>query len=126
MARKNVPQRKANKDAKLVAIYKGVLACQPALLPSLVEEVADAVLDNQQIGMPWRITAVLAGKDGEFFTQVAEDEEMAKTMAALIDSLTFFSKRLEKMKALADTVRCRLLVAGCNHEDFNDWVEEAA
>ena len=102
------------------------MTCQPALLPSLVEKVADAIRDNEQMGVPWRITAVLAGKDGEFFKQVANDAETAKTMATLIDGLTSFSKRLEQMKQFADTVTCRLLVAGCNHEKFNDWMKEAA
>lgn len=87
---------------------------------------AGAVKNNEQMGVPWRITAVLASKDGEFFKQVANDAETAKTMATLMDGLTSFSKRLEQMKQLADTVTCRLLVAGCNHEKFNDWVKEAA
>ena len=126
MAKKNVTRAKSKKTAELDAIYEGVMTCQPALLPSLVEEVADAIRDNEQMGVPWRITAVLAGKDGEFFKQVANDAETAKTMAPLIDGLTSFSKRLEQMKQFADTVTCRLLVAGCNHEKFNDWVKEAA
>lgn len=81
MAKKNVTRAKSKKTADLDAIYEGVMNCQPALMPSLVDEVADAILDNQQMGMPWRITAVLAGKDGEFFKQVANDAETAKTMA---------------------------------------------
>lgn len=126
MAKKNVTRAKSKKTAELDAIYEGVMTCQPALLPSLVDEVAAAIKDNEQMGVPWRITAVLAGKDGEFFKQVANDAETAKTMATLMDGLTSFSKRLEQMKKLADTVTCRLLVAGCNHEKFNDWVKEAA
>jgi hypothetical protein len=126
MAKKNVTRAKSKKTAELDAIYEGVMTCQPALLPSLVDEVAAEIKDNEEMGVPWRITAVLAGKDGEFFKQVANDAEMAKTMASLIDGLTIFSKRLELMKKLADTVTCRLLVAGCNHEKFNDWVKEAA
>ena len=126
MAKKNVTRAKSKKTAELDAIYEGVMTCQPALLPSLVEEVADAIRDNEQMGVPWRITAVLAGKDGEFFKQVANDAETAKTMATLIDGLTSFSKRLEQMKQFADTVTCRLVVAGCNHEKFNDWMKEAA
>ena len=126
MAKKNVTRAKSKKTAELDAIYEGVITCQPALLPSLVDEVAAAIKDNEQMGVPWRITAVLAGKDGEFFKQVANDAETAKTMATLMDGLTSFSKRLEQMKKLADTVTCRLLVAGCNHEKFNDWVKEAA
>lgn len=126
MAKKNVTRAKSKKTAELDAIYEGVMTCQPALLPSLVDEVAAAIKDNEQMGVPWRITAVLAGKDGEFFKQVASDAETAKTIATLMDGLTSFSKRLELMKQLADTVTCRLLVAGCNHEKFNDWVKEAA
>jgi predicted alpha-1,6-mannanase (GH76 family) len=126
MAKKNVTRAKSKKTAELDAIYEGVMTCQPALLPSLVDEVAAAITDNEQMGVPWRITAVLAGKDGEFFNQVANDAETAKTMATIMDGLTSFSKRLEQMKKLADTVTCRLLVAGCNHEKFNDWVKEAA
>lgn len=49
-----------------------------------------------------------------------------KQWQPIIDGLTSFSKRLEQMKQFADTVTCRLLVAGCNHEKFNDWVKEAA
>ena len=125
MAKKNVTRGKSKKESELDALYAGVMTCQPALLPSLVEEVADAIRDNEQMGRPWRVTAVLAGKDGEFYKQVASDVETAKTMAPLIDVLTCFSKRLEAMKKLADSVTCRLLVAGCNHEDFNDWVQAA-
>lgn len=125
MANKNVTRRKSKKDDKFDALYEGVMKCQPALLPSLLEEVASAVKDNEQMGIPWRITTVLATKDGEFFKQVAEDEETAKTMAAVIDGLHCFSKRLEQMKQLADTVTCRLVVAGCTHEKFNHWMKQA-
>ena len=126
MAKKNVTRAKSKKTAELDAIYEGVMTCQPALLPSLVDEVAAAIKDNVQMGVPWRITAVLAGKNGEFFKQVASDAETAKTIATLMDGLTSFSKRLKLIKQLTDTVTCRLLVAGCNHEKFNDWVKEAA
>lgn len=126
MAKKNVTRAKSKKTAELDKIYEGVMTCQPALLPSLVEEVANAIRDNEQMGIPWRMTAVLAGKDGKFFREVANDVETAKTMATLIDGLTCFSKRLEQMKKFADTVTCRLLVAGCNHRNFNKWQKKAA
>ena len=126
MARKNVTRGKSKKDLELDAMYQGVLNCQPALLPSLVNEVADAVRDNEQMGIPWRITAVLAGKDGEFFKQVANDAETAKTMAPLIDGLARFSRRLDQMKEFADTVTARLLVAGSNHKKFGEWMKEPA
>lgn len=127
MAKKTVTRSKSSEEeARLDALYKGVLKCEPALLPSLLDEVADAVLDNEQIGRPWRLTAVLATKDGTFFDQVSSDADLAKTMASCIDVLDSFSKRLELMKKLADTVTARLMVAGCNHEKFNDWAKEAA
>ena len=125
MAKRNITRAKSNKDAELHAIYEGVMTCQPVLSPSLVEEVADAIRDNDQMGVPWRITAVLASKDGEFFKQVANDVDTAKTMAGLIDGLQGFSKRLEAMKKMADAVTARLQVAGCNHIKFDDWVKEA-
>ena len=93
MARKNVTRGASKKTLKLNVLYQGVLNCQSALLPSLVNEVADSVRDNEQMGIPWRITAVLAGKDGEFFRQVADDAETAKTMATLSDGLRHFSQR---------------------------------
>ena len=126
MARKNVTRGASKKTLKLNVLYQGVLNCQSALLPSLVNEVADSVRDNEQMGIPWRITAVLAGKDGEFFRQVADDAETAKTMATLIDGLRHFSQRLDQMKKFADTVTARLLVAGSNHEKFGEWMKKPA
>ncbi len=126
MAKKNITPTETNEDDDLEAVYQSVMTCQPALLPSMVEKLSNVVKDNEQMGIPWRVTSVMASKDGEFFRKVANDAETAKTMAAMIDGLISFSQRLEMMKGLADTVINRLLVAGCNHEKFNDWMKEAA
>jgi len=87
--------------------------------------LADIVRNNQRMGVPWRMTAVLAGKDGEFFRGVAENEEVAKTFANVVVPLHNFAEMLRKVAELADCAASRLMVAGCNHENFNEWMEEA-
>lgn len=126
MAKKNVTRSKAKKDAKLDAIYEDVMKCESAIPAGDVDALADIVRNNQRMGIPWRLTAALAGKDGAFFRDVAENEETAKTFATLVDPLRDFAEMLRKVAELADCAACRVMVAGCNHEKFNDWVKEAA
>jgi len=126
MAKKNVTERTSDDGAELEAVYQGVLQCESAIHADDVEKLAAIVKNNQRMGIPWRLTAVIASKDGEFFRDVAENEETAKTLVPVIDLLSEFAELLRKVADLADCASTRLMVAGCNHEDFNKWMKEAA
>lgn len=106
----------------LDALYEQVMTCEPAINPVEVEELADAVRSNSLLGMPWRLTAVIAGKDGSFFKALSEDEGQAKAIAPSIDLLNEFAARLRGMAELAECVAARMMAAGCNHEQFIDWM----
>jgi len=110
MAKKNVTQGKAGKKEKVMAIYDGVMKCDSAIPECEINLLADIVRDNDRMGIPWRMTAVLAGKRGEFFRDVAENEETAKTLAATIDPLRDFAKMLRKVAKLADCVSPRVTI----------------
>ena len=112
-------------DDDLDTLYEGVMNCEPAIPPADMERVADLVRDNARIGRSWRLTALLASKDGAFYRGVADDAELAQAFAATIGPLQDFAKTLRTVADLADTAHARILVAGCNHEHFNDWVTAA-
>ncbi len=107
-------------------IYEQVMTCRPALPPEDLDVVADRVRSDEYVGRPWRLTAVLASKDGAFFHELAEDAGRAKVLAPMMEPLRDFAKALRIMADLADCVAARVMVAGCNHEDFNTWAQEPA
>lgn len=107
-------------------IYDGVLTCQSAIPKTEIELLADVVRNNGRMGIPWRLTAFLAGQDGAFYREVAENEEKAKALAPNIGALQDFAAMLKKVSELANCVSMRLMVAGCNHENFNTWKNDPA
>ncbi len=113
-------------DKELDALYEQVLHCEPAIAPQDVERLADLVLSNERVGRNWRLTAVIAGKGGEFYRELADDAEKARTLAPVIESLRDFAKLLRQISELADSASARIMVAGCNHEHFPDWMKEPA
>jgi hypothetical protein len=115
-----------NRESELDQLFEQVMTCESAIPPSELEPLADLIRNQERVGRQWRLTALLASKNGEFFREVANDEEQARVLAATIGPLEDFSKLLRAMADLADCASSRLMVAGCNHEDFNDWVKEAA
>jgi hypothetical protein len=84
------------------------------------------VRDNECVGIPWRLTALITSKGGAFFKELSESEEQAKALAPTVDTLRAFSERLQMVAKLADTAASRIMVAGCNHENFNEWMEATA
>lgn len=126
MANENINQNTTNEDDELEALYKDVLKCEPAIPPEQLDLLANMVRDNESVGRPWRLTALIASKDGAFFTELSESEEKAKALAPTVDALREFSDRLQMMAKLADCAASRIMVAGCNHEDFNEWMKETA
>ncbi len=124
MAEENVIESVAFPDAD--ALFAQVLSCDPALHPDEMECTANLVFNQERVGRPWRLAAALASKDGAFFRELAEDEAKAKTFAATIDQLRDFSALLRSVADLADCAAARVMVAGCNHEGFNTWTEEAS
>ena len=107
-------------------LYEQVMTCEPALPTEDLDRAADMVRSNEFIGRPWRLTALLATKDGAFFRELSEREDQAKALAPAIEPLRDFAKTLRTMADLAECVSARVLVAGCNHKDFNKWADEAA
>ena len=126
MAKKNGKPKSETNDADLDAMYESVLNCESAINSDDVEPLADLVRKNELVGIPWRLTAVIAGKDGTFFRNLSEDEGAAKALAPAVDGLYEFSNRLKKMAELAECVASRIMVAGCNHRNFNKWQKKAA
>jgi hypothetical protein len=112
-------------DNELDAIYDQVMHCEAAIAPQDVERLADLVLSNEVVGRNWRLTALLAGKDGEFYRELSEDEGKAEALAPATESLRDFAKLLRQMADLADSASARIMVAGCNHEHFTDWIAES-
>lgn len=105
-------------------IYASVMTCEPALPPMDMEDLADLVVDMPHIVRPWRLTALLASKGGEFYREVANDAGKARALASSPDILNEFAKTLRYVADLADCAAARLLVAGCNHEQFNEWAAQ--
>lgn len=118
MATSDVTQDEAPSAEELL---ESVLTCEPALPPEEMEALADRVRSNEFVGRPWRLTALLASKDGSFFRDVANSQEHAQALAPTVDVLHAFAKSLRGMADLADCAAARVLVAGCNHPDFNKW-----
>lgn len=113
-------------DEQLDQLYEQVMTCESAIPQNELEPLADLVLNNERVGRQWRLTALLASKDGAFFREIAENEETAKALAPSIELLNDFADLMRTMAELAECASSRLLVAGCNHENFNDWASETA
>lgn len=111
--------------AELAALYQQVMACEPALAPDQLDKVADMVRDQEATGRPWRLAALLATKDGDFFKELANDPEKAKVLAPTVSVLQDFAERMRGVAELAECAAARVMVAGCNHEQFNAWAAEA-
>lgn len=108
----------------LEAVYQQVLVCEPAIPPDEVEPLADLVMKKERVGRPWRLTAVVAGEDGEFFKRIATSVETAKAFAPTVNVLRDFAGLLRTMADLAECSAARIATAGCNHEKFLDWMED--
>lgn len=102
-------------------IYESVMTCEPALAAQDVSLLADLVGNKPAICRPWRLTALLAGKSGEFYRELATSEPLAQAFAATPDCLRDFAARLREVADLADCVSARVMVAGCNHPRFDEW-----
>lgn len=113
-------------DDQLDQLYEQVMTCQSAIPQSELKPLADLVRNNERVGRQWRLTAVLASKDGPFFREISESEDKAKALAPTIELLNDFAVLMRTMADLAECASSRLLVAGCNHENFNDWMNETA
>ena len=111
--------------AELAALDQQVMACEPALAPDQLDKVADMVRDQEATGRPWRLAALLATKDGDFFKELANDPEKAKVLAPTVSVLQDFAERMRGVAELAECAAARVMVAGCNHEQFNAWAAEA-
>ena len=113
-------------DAELDALYQQVMTCEPALAPDQLDAVADMVRDLGATVRPWRLAALLATKDGAFFNELANDPEKAKAFAPTASVLRGFAERMRMVAKLAECAAARVLVAGCNHEQFSTWATEEA
>ena len=107
MAKKNVTEHTIDDDSEMDALYQGVMQCESAIPAGDVEKLADIVRNNQRMGIPWRLTAAIASKDGEFFRGVSESEEAAKTFASVIDPLRDFAEMLRKVAGTDQAGQCR-------------------
>lgn len=110
-------------DHELDALYEQVMQCEPAVPPHDMEMLADLVRNNERVGRQWRLTALLASKGGAFFRELSEDSDQAKALAPTVELLRDFAGLLRTMADLADCASSRVMVAGCNHEQFNEWAQ---
>jgi hypothetical protein len=113
-------------DDDMDAIFEQVMSCNPALPPDQLDEVANMVLDQALTGRPWRLAALLATKDGAFFKDLASNPESAQSLAPTVEILQAFAERMRGIAELAECAAARVMVAGCNHEQFNTWASEGA
>ena len=104
-------------------VYQDVLCCQPIVLPSEMEALADLVFSKERVIRSWRLAALVGSKDGEFFQELANDADKAKALAPTVDALRDAAGVLRSMAEVMESVSCRIMVAGCNHEHFNEWME---
>lgn len=126
MANENVTQAThGDSDADLDLLYERVLTCESAIRLSDLEPLADMVMNQEKVGRQWRLTALLASKDGTFFKEVATDEGKAKALAPTVGLLSDFAALLRGMADLAECASGRLMIVGCNHEKFNEWMKAA-
>jgi len=113
-------------DQEADAIFEQVLSCKPAISPQDVNPLADLVGSQERVGRQWRLAALLAGKDGSFYRKLSEDAHAAEAMVIAAATLQDFSRLLREMADLAECANTRVMVAGCNHEHFQDWLKEDA
>jgi hypothetical protein len=113
-------------DHELDALFAQVMTCEPALPQADVEGLANLVMKQERVGRPWRLTAVIAGKDGKFYSDLAADAAKAEAMAPTVEILADFSQTLRAIADLADCSAARIQVALSNHADCDRWMEEGA
>lgn len=107
-------------------IYEQVMTCEPMIAKEQVDQLADMVFSKEDFIRQWRMTAFLAGEGGPFYADLAENEDKARALAPIAEILTDFSKMLHDMANMAKGASARIMVAGCNHENFTDWMKEGA
>lgn len=110
-------------DEEADAIFNQVMTCEPAVPHDELESLANLVFSKERVVRSWRAAALLGSKDGTFFKELSTDEEQAKVFAAVVDPLRNTAKLLRGMAELMDCVSTRIMVAGCNHQHFNAWME---
>lgn len=126
MATENVSHGAGSESEDLERIYQDVLCCQPIVPPSEMEALADLVFSKERLIRNWRLAALVGSKDGEFFRELASDADKAKALAPTVDVLRNAAELLRGMAQVMESVSCRIMVAGCNHEHFNEWMEAEA
>lgn len=85
-------------DAEVMAIFEGVITCEPAITDAQVDEIERDCQDPiQAVGR--RIGLLLAAQRGKWFKKLSEDKEMAQPFA---ESLPCVDDYIKRMRALAD------------------------
>ena len=111
-------------NLELDRLYESVMVCEPAIDPKDLDMLADWVFSKSLTIRPWRVTALLASKGGEFYQELASNEDKARALATTPAILSEFAEKLRTVADLADCAAARVLVAGCNHESFHEWAAE--
>ena len=112
-----------SKDSELDALYEGVMTCKPVVDPADMEELADRVFSKGHLIRAWRMAALVGSKDGAFFKGLSTESDQAKALAAFVDPMRSTAELLRCMAKIMDCISTRIVVAGCNHEQFNEWME---
>lgn len=127
MAIENVSQSTTgDDDVDLDQLYEKVMTCEPLIAPAAMDQLADLVFSKERVIHNWRMAALIASKDGAFFKEMASDPDKAKALAPIVGALDDAAELLRSMAEIMTSVSIRIGVAGCAHEDFNKWTEEAA
>lgn len=108
---------------KAEQLFKSVIASEPVLKEAELDDFAGLPANVEHFVRKWRCMAVLATKDGAFYQELSDDPSKAETFAPTVNMLHEFADLLREAAKMADCVSTRVMVAGCGHKDFVQWME---
>jgi hypothetical protein len=111
MASENVHTELTDEDAE--RFFETVFACEPAIPPEDMNEVANLVFSKERVIRSWRLAAFLGSKGGDFYKNMST--EQAEALAAGMGPLQEFSKLAQTMSEMASSMAARATVACIFH-----------
>jgi len=105
-------------------LHRQVMSCGPLVTRRGLNDLMAEVMNVEKVANPWRTTALLAAKGGEYYRYLASNPSAAYEHVGVLAELEDFANRLEAMRNIADAVRLRIMVASTGHDDFAAWCAE--
>lgn len=106
-------------DAALEELYQSILVCKPLITDAECSRINELFMSNEFTGRSVRTALVVAEKSGEFFKDVATNKESGELFTEVIGPLHETAERLKALAELMNVAKTRLLVALCNHAEFD-------